>query len=105
MRASPVMKIVLPDAAAGKVAVLIFGFTKASKVPTSAWAEKLQADLGTRSEFELYQLPVLESVPRPPPRHGNFRDSKGHTGKQARSLRPHPARRGGTEETCSLQRN
>ena len=38
--------VVLPDAAAGKIAVLIFGFTKASKVPTSAWAEKLQADLG-----------------------------------------------------------
>ncbi len=57
-------KVVLPDAAAGKVAVLIFGFTKASKVPTSAWAEKLQAEFGTRSEFELYQLPVLEDVPR-----------------------------------------
>lgn len=56
-------KIVLPDAAAGKVAVLIFGFTKASKGPTSAWAEKLQTDFGTRPEFELYQLPVLEAVP------------------------------------------
>lgn len=57
-------KVVLPEAAAGKVAVLIFGFTKASKGPTSALAEKLQADFGTRLEFELYQLPVLEDVPR-----------------------------------------
>jgi hypothetical protein len=56
--------VVLPDAAAGNVAVLIFGFTKASKVPTSAWANKLQADFGTRPEFEVYQLPVLEDVPR-----------------------------------------
>jgi hypothetical protein len=56
--------VVLPDAAAGKVAVLIFGFTKASKVPTSAWADKLQAYLGTRPDVELYQLPVLEDVPR-----------------------------------------
>jgi hypothetical protein len=56
--------VVLPDAAAGKVAVLIFGFTKASKIPTSAWASKLLADLGTRPDFELYQLPVLEDVPR-----------------------------------------
>jgi hypothetical protein len=48
----------------GEVAVLIFGFTKASKGPTSAWAAKLQADFGTRPEFELYQLPVLEDVPR-----------------------------------------
>jgi hypothetical protein len=58
------LKVVLPDAAAGKVAVLVFGFTKASKIPTSAWASKLQADLGARPDFELYQLPVLEDVPR-----------------------------------------
>ncbi len=57
-------KVMLPDAAAGKVAVLIFGFTKASKVPTSAWADKLQPEFGTRPGFELYQLPVLEDVPR-----------------------------------------
>ncbi len=56
--------IVLPDAAAGKVAVLVFGFTKASKGPTSAWANKLLAEFGTRPEFVLYQLPVLEDVPR-----------------------------------------
>ena len=56
--------VVLPDAAAGKVAVLIFGFTKASKAPTSAWANKLQAYLGTRPDVELYQLPALEDVPR-----------------------------------------
>jgi hypothetical protein len=57
-------KVLLPDAAAGKVVVLIFGFTKSSKVPTSAWADKLYADFGTRPEFALYQLPVLEDVPR-----------------------------------------
>jgi hypothetical protein len=57
-------KVVLPDAAAGKVAVLVFGFTKASKGPTTAWANKLLAVFGTRPEFVLYQLPVLEDVPR-----------------------------------------
>jgi len=57
-------KVVLPDAAAGKVAVLIFGFTHASKVPTGAWADKIRADFGTRPSFEIYQLPVLEDVPR-----------------------------------------
>jgi len=57
-------KVVLPDAAAGKVAVLIFGFTKASRVPTGAWAKRLREDFGTRPDFELYQLPVLEDVPR-----------------------------------------
>jgi hypothetical protein len=57
-------KVVLPDAAAGKVAVLIFGFTKASKMPTGAWAKRLREDFGTRADFDLYQLPVLEDVPR-----------------------------------------
>jgi hypothetical protein len=57
-------RIVLPDAARGKVAVLVFGFTKASKEPTSAWAGKIHSEFGTRGGFELYQLPVLESVPR-----------------------------------------
>src|SRR5579871_1863296 len=56
-------KVVLPEAAKGKVAVLIFGFTRASKAPTSEWGKKLSADFGSRSRFELYQLPVLEGVP------------------------------------------
>jgi len=57
-------EIELPDAAKGKVAVLIFGFTKASSKPTSAWAKKIAADFGGRQDFELYQLAVLEDVPR-----------------------------------------
>lgn len=56
-------KVALPDAAKGKVAVLIFGFTKASKTPTRAWAEKISSDFATQNEFALYELPVLESVP------------------------------------------
>jgi len=57
-------KIELPVAAKGKVAVLIFGFTKASSKPTSAWAKKIAGDFDGRQGFELYQLPVLEDVPR-----------------------------------------
>jgi len=57
-------KVVLPDDAKGKVAVLVFGFTKASKGPTGAWAEKILSEFGTQAGFELYQLPVLEDVPR-----------------------------------------
>ena len=57
-------KVVLPDAAKGKVAVLIFGFTKASKTPTSTWAKRLNADFATQPGIVLYQLPVLEDVPR-----------------------------------------
>ena len=57
-------KVVLPDSTSGKVAVLVFGFTKASKEPTGAWADKILSDFGSQSGFELYQLPVLEDVPR-----------------------------------------
>ena len=56
--------IALPDDAANKVAVLIFGFSKASKVPTAAWAKKVSADFASQPAFALYQLPVLEDVPR-----------------------------------------
>jgi hypothetical protein len=57
-------KVVLPDDAKGKVAVLVFGFTKASKGPTSAWGEKIFSEFGNQAGFALYQLPVLEDVPR-----------------------------------------
>ena len=56
-------KVLLPEAAKGKITVLIFGFTKASKTATSAWADKIFSDFGAQSRFALYQLPVLESVP------------------------------------------
>lgn len=56
-------KVVLPDAAKGKVAILIFGFTKASKTANSAWADKISSDFATQNGFAVYQLPVLESVP------------------------------------------
>lgn len=57
-------KVVLPEATKGHVAVLIFGFSKKSKEPTSAWGDKLTSDFGTRAGVEVYQLPVLEDVPR-----------------------------------------
>lgn len=56
-------KLVLPDATAGHVAVLIFGFTRASKAPTSDWAKKLRADFRSQSALDVYQIPVLEDVP------------------------------------------
>ena len=55
--------VVLPDAAKGHVAVLVFGFSKKSKEPTSAWGAKITSDFGSQVGFELYQLPVLEEVP------------------------------------------
>ncbi len=57
-------QVVLPDAAASKVAVLVFGFSKASQIPTEAWAKRILSDFGKAPSFQLYQLAVLQSVPR-----------------------------------------
>lgn len=55
--------VVLPKAANGKVAVLVLGFTKASKIPTSAWGNRMVTDFANTPNLVLYQLPVLEEVP------------------------------------------
>lgn len=57
-------QVVLPDAATGKVAVLIFGFSKNSKTANNAWASRLLADFAGQPFFTLYQLPVIEGAPR-----------------------------------------
>jgi hypothetical protein len=56
--------VVIPDATKGHVVVLVFGFTRKSKEPTSAWAAKINSEFGGQAGFELYQMPVLEDVPR-----------------------------------------
>jgi len=57
-------QVILPDAASGKVAVLVLGFSRASQAPTEAWAKRTGADFGKSAGFELYQMPVLEEAPR-----------------------------------------
>lgn len=56
-------QVVLPDAAAGKVAVLVFGFSHASQTPTGAWTKQIRGDFGKSVGVVLYQLPVLEEAP------------------------------------------
>jgi hypothetical protein len=51
--------IVLPDAVAGRPAVLIFGFSKDSNKQTEQWSKRLHS-----AQVPVYTLPVLESVPR-----------------------------------------
>ncbi len=57
-------QVVLPDAAAGKIAVLVLGFTHASQNPVEAWAKRALDDFGKHPGFALYQLPVIEAAPR-----------------------------------------
>ena len=56
-------KVVLPDAAAGRVTVPTRIFQGLESPWTSPWASK-PADFRARPDFALYQLPVLEDVPR-----------------------------------------
>jgi hypothetical protein len=51
-------KVVLPDAARGKPAVLVIGFTHASQTQTKSWTDSLGM------EFPAYSIAVLEDAPR-----------------------------------------
>src|SRR6516165_7534672 len=57
-------QVVLPDAASGKVAVLVMGFSKDSKIATEAWAKRIDSDFGKTPGVALYQMPILEAVPK-----------------------------------------
>ena len=94
--------VVLPDAASGKVAVLVLGFSKASKTPTSAWGQRIETDFAETPDLVLYQLPVLEDVP------GFIRgmvisNIKKGAGGTARLLRSCATRRVRLEETRELK--
>jgi hypothetical protein len=56
--------VVLPEAASGKVALLILGFTRASKTATRDWGQRVWSDFSNQPSFMLFQLPVLEDAPR-----------------------------------------
>jgi hypothetical protein len=56
-------RVQLPQDVSGRVAVLILGFSRASKEPSSAWGKKLHTDLGQTPGLEIYSMPVLEEVP------------------------------------------
>ena len=57
-------QVVLPDAVAGRVTVLVVGFSHASSTPSGAWAKRVQDDFGKTPNFALYQLAVIEDAPR-----------------------------------------
>jgi hypothetical protein len=56
--------IVLPDAAAGRVAVLIVGFSKKSSEVVERWENRLFQDYGAGGQVAIFRVAVLESAPR-----------------------------------------
>ena len=57
-------KIVLPEAAGGRRAILVIGFSHASQGQTKAWADRLDREFPNRQMVTVYPVAVLEAVPR-----------------------------------------
>jgi hypothetical protein len=57
-------EITLPDAAKGRVAVLIIGFTRGSSVPVARWASRFNTDFSPGERPLILRLPFLEEVPK-----------------------------------------
>jgi hypothetical protein len=57
-------QIVLPGDANGKIALLVIGFTKKSSQATRAWGQRFKKDFGNDQRYVVYQVAVLENVPR-----------------------------------------
>jgi hypothetical protein len=57
-------KSTLPDAAAGKVALLTLGFSYDSRVQVEAWAEQYRSRYGTQPGRVLYEVPMMGSAAR-----------------------------------------
>jgi hypothetical protein len=56
--------IVLPDAAAGRLAVLIVGFSKKSSEVSERWENRVFQDYGSGGQVAIFRIAVLESAPR-----------------------------------------
>jgi hypothetical protein len=56
-------QIVLPDAARGKTALIVIGFTKKSSHATQAWGQRFKKDFGSDQKYVVYPMAVLEDVP------------------------------------------
>jgi hypothetical protein len=54
----------LPAALQGKSAVLVLGFSQASREQATDWGKRLAADYRTSGTVLYYEMPVLEAVPR-----------------------------------------
>ena len=56
--------VYLPDAARDRVAILIVGFTQGSAKASAAWRQKMDPDFGKNPAYVIYDLAILEDVPR-----------------------------------------
>ena len=57
-------KAVLPDAAAGKSALVMMGFTYDSRFDVEKWAEHLRREFAANDAFTFYEVPVIGGMGR-----------------------------------------
>jgi hypothetical protein len=57
-------KAVLPDAAAGKSALVMMGFTYDSRFAVEKWAEHLRLDFSANDKFTFFEVPVIGGMGR-----------------------------------------
>ena len=57
-------KAVLPDAAAGKTALVMMGFTYDSRFDVEKWAEHLRREFAAHDAFAFYEVPVIGGMGR-----------------------------------------
>jgi hypothetical protein len=58
-------KLVLPDAAHGRGALLVFGFSREAQRPATDWEQRFDRDHGSGGQWVCCAIAVLESVPGP----------------------------------------
>ena len=55
---------VLPQAASGRVALLMLGFTYDSRFQVEAWAKRFRQDFGTKSGVTVFEIPMISGMAR-----------------------------------------
>jgi hypothetical protein len=57
-------KAMLPDDASGRVALVVVGFSYASRVPVKNWTQRFRADFPDKTQVTFYQVPMLGGTAR-----------------------------------------
>jgi hypothetical protein len=57
-------KAVLPDDASGRAALLLVGFSYASRKPVEAWTKRFRAEFNDKTQVTFYQVPMLGGAAR-----------------------------------------
>jgi hypothetical protein len=55
---------VLPDAARGRVALVVLGFTRASQHSVEPWVKRFRKEFGGDSRFTFYEAPMIGGMGR-----------------------------------------